>query len=312
MKRSSALILLLTMLLSLSACGGDVESPAAAATNTAEPTSTQEPAPTDTPEPTPTLIPTDTVAPPTATATATPEPTTPPEPATSDLIDEQEAILILAPSNISRVTSPVTVRGEADPTFEQTLAVRIVTIDGEELLTQPAMIAADLGERGSFEIELPFQTEGSFSIDEETRAWIQVFATSARDGGITHLSSVAVTLLPEGPADIAEATPQPERIVIDTPSTGETVQGGALQVSGRGLASFEQTLIVELLDESGEVMIMEPIIVNAPDLGQPGTFEIELPYSVEDSMPARLQVRDPSPAFGGDVHLSSVEISLEP
>jgi hypothetical protein len=151
-----------------------------------------------------------------------------------------------------------------------------------------------------------------FNVQEEVQAWIQVFASSARDGGITHLSSVAVTLLPEGPTNVMEATPQPERIVIDQPVAGDVVEGGMLAVSGRGLAGFEQTLIAELLDATGEVIAMEPIIVEAPDLGQPGPFETELIYSVDAPMPARLQLRDPSPAFGGDVHLSSVEIRLEP
>lgn len=303
MKRLSVFISLAILLLALPACGGEAEPTAPAATNTITPTATALP-PTATPEPTETTAPTATATPPPPTATATA--TTVPDTAAPPLIDETEAILILTPGNGSRVTSPVIVSGEADPTFEQSLVARLVTIDGEELVMEPGIIAANLGQRGPFEIEVPF------NIQEEVQAWIQVFASSARDGGITHLSSVAVTLQPEGPVEVVEATPQPERIVIDQPAAGDVAEGGTLVVSGRGLAGFEQTLIVELLDASGEVIAMEPIIVNAPDLGQPGTFETELTYSVDAPMPARLQLRDPSPAFGGDVHLSSVEIRLQP
>lgn len=255
----------------------------AAATETAPPT---EPPASETPSPT-------------ETATVVVEPGAPGE------IDEEEAILILAPGVNSRVTSPVRVAGEADPTFEQSLAVRIVTIDGETLVTEPAMIAAELGERG------PFETEVAFEVAEDTQAWIQVFATSARDGGVTHLSSVGLVLAADGEADIVEATPQPERIVIDSPEAGETISGGSLTVSGRGLASFEQTLIVELLDEEGRLITSTPLIVDAPDLGQPGTFEATLTYELSGSMPARVVVTDPSPAFGGEVHVSSVEVVLE-
>lgn len=303
MKQPPILILFLILLLALSACGGEAEPIALPATDTVTPTTTALP-PTATPEPTGTTAPTDTATapPPTLTATAT----TAPDAAAPPLIDEGEAILILTPGNGSRVTSPIVVSGEADPTFEQSLAARLVTIDGEELVLEPGIIAANLGQRGPFEIEVPF------NVREEVRAWIQVFASSARDGGITHLSSVAVTLLPEGAANDMEATPQPERIVIDQPIAGDVVEGGTLPVSGRALAGFEQTLIAELLDASGAVIAMEPIIVDAPDLGQPGTFETELTYSIDAPMPARLQLRDPSPAFGGDVHLSSVEIRLEP
>lgn len=304
MKQFSVISLLAVLLLVLPACGGEAEPTAPAATDTVAPTATDDTRPTETPEPTETTAATATATslPPTATATAT----TVPDAAAPPLIDVEEAILILTPGNGSRVSSPVVVSGEADPTFEQSLAARLVTIDGEELVMEPGIIAANLGQRGPFEIEVPF------NVQEEVQAWIQVFASSARDGGITHLSSVAVTLLPEGPSEVVEATPQPERIVIDQPAAGDVAEGGTLVVSGRGLAGFEQTLIVELLNASGEVIAMDPIIVDAPDLGQPGTFETELTYSIDAPMSARLQLRDPSPAFGGDVHLSSVEIRLEP
>lgn len=326
MRQFPIIVLLLALALLTAACGGAVEAPGVevtetvaptvppvvtdtpSATDTAEPTATAEPI--DTVEPTETAAPTETVAP-TETPTETPQETTesvaPPEGAAD--LDEPEAILIEAPGNTSRVVSPVRVTGEADSTFEQTLVVRIVTIDGDELVEEPAMINAELGERGPFEVEVPFE------VAEEVQAWIQVFSTSARDGGITHLSSVAVTLAPDGEADIAEAsrpTGESERIIIDSPQNGDTIEGGVVTVTGRGLASFEQTLVVELLNEAGEVIMMEPIIVDAPDLGQPGFFEAELTYEVGEETPARVQVRDPSPAFGGDVHLSSVEVFLAP
>lgn len=262
---------------------------------------------------TPTIASTATTAPsatpePAATATAAPaatETTAPVEPGEGEEVEDQEAILILAPGNGSRVTSPVRVAGEADPTFEQSLAVRIVTIDGETLVTAPSMIVAELGERG------PFEAEVAFSVTEETQAWIQVFATSARDGGVTHLSSVGLTLAPDGEADIAEATPHPERIAIESPEAGATVSGGVVEVRGRGLASFEQTLIVELLDEEGRLITSTPLMVQAVDLGEWGTFEATLSYEISGEMPARVVVYDPSPAFGGEVHLASVEVTLE-
>lgn len=308
---TGAVLLSILLLLSV-ACGGQVEAPGPEATATAAPTATASA--TGTPQPTATVAPTE--AAPTATAASPTEP--PPTetvpalgPGTGEgvQLDRPEAILIQAPGVTSRITSPVRVAGEADPAFEQTLVVRIITIDGEQLVEEPAVIVAELGERGPFEVDVPF------AVQEETEAWIQVYSASARDGGVTHLSSVAVTLLPGGEDEIAAATHPTgdfERIIIDSPQNGDALSGGVVTVTGRGLAGFEQTLIVELLDESGQVIAMEPIIVDAPDLGQPGTFTAELAYDVGAETPARIQVRDPSPAFGGDVHLSSVEVTLAP
>ena len=92
----------------------------------------------------------------------------------------------------------------------------------------------------------------------------------------------------------------------------DQLQGGVVHVQGFGLASFEQTLFVEVQDTNGEVVGSSPVIVNAPDLGQPGTFSVDIAYSVSEMGPGRIVVRDVSPAFGGNTHLASVEINLSP
>jgi hypothetical protein len=85
-----------------------------------------------------------------------------------------------------------------------------------------------------------------------------------------------------------------------------------LHVQGIALASFEQTLLIELHDADGNVVASQSVIVNAPDLGEPGPFSADIPYSVSAPGPGRVVVRDLSPAFGGDVHLASVEVDLTP
>lgn len=216
----------------------------------------------------------------------------------------EEEIMIFEPGPGSQVTSPVRVAGLAGPTFEQNLVIRILSSEGDELALQPVTIVADLGERGPFEAEMPFQGEGNI--------FIQVYSTSARDGGITHLSSVVVSAVDSGPAQITNQTPHPERISIFTPVTGDTIQGGEVQVEGFALASFEQNLVIQVLDENGNVIETQPVTVQAPDLGQPGPFSARITYSVAASQPGRIVVRDMSPANGEDVHLSSVEVNLLP
>ena len=251
-----------------------------------------------------------TPTPPTATpdvATPTvdvPTPTvTTPDPGTDER--GEESILILEPGNGSRVVSPVRVAGIADPTFEQSLVARLVLDDGSELALAPAQIEAELGQRGPFVVEVPF------SITGERQAFIQVYASSARDGGTTHLASVGITIADAGAEDVVAVTPHPERIAIFEPQNADTISGGVAHVEGFALASFEQTLVIEVLDADGNVIASEPVIVEAPDLGQPGPFSADVPYRVTETGPGRIVVRDPSPAFGGDSHLASVEVTLE-
>lgn len=266
-----------------------------AATSTPPPVSTATAVPpTATPVP-----PTATAVPPTATAL-------PPTPAPSGEDRPEEAILILEPGPGSRLVSPIHVAGLADPTFEQNLVVRIILDDGTILLTEPTTIQADVGQRG------PFALDVAVTVSGERQAFIQVFATSPRDGSITHLNSVGVTLLASGQATILPVTPYQERIVIEQPVLNAPLSGGMVHVAGWALASFEGTLVVDVLDEAGNVVGSQPLIVQAPDMGQPGPFSADVPYRVAAEGPGTIVVRDPSVVFDGDVHRASVNVILKP
>ena len=216
----------------------------------------------------------------------------------------EEVILILEPGPGSRLISPVWITGVADPVFEQTLGVSIILDDGTVLAI--GSVRMEPGQRGNFTVEIPFDIEG------ERQAFIQVFASSPRDGGITHLNSVGVSLASSGTPDIKSVDPYQERILIMTPLSAEQIQGGVVHVEGFGLASFEQTLLIEVQDAGGTVVGSAPVIVNAPDWGQPGNFRADISYIVSEPGPGRIVVRDVSPAFGGNTHLASVEINLLP
>lgn len=243
-------------------------------------------------------------------ATETTPPAMQPEetqPANEDRYEAvEEAILILKPGTGSRLLSPLRVSGFAAPTFEQHLLVQVLLDDGRQLAAVPTIIQADAGERGPFSVEIPFEIEG------ERQAFILVTSDSPRDGGITHLASVGVTLAAGGAEEIKSVEPHPERIVILQPTLGAVVSGGLARVSGFALASFEQTLVVEVLDETGNVIGSLPVVVEAPEWGQPGPFNAEVAYTLAAPGAGRIVVRDPSVVFEGNVHLASVEVRLEP
>ena len=218
----------------------------------------------------------------------------------------EEAILILEPGPGSRLLSQIHVAGLADPTFEQHLLARVVLDDGTELAAIPTTIQSDVGIRGPFAVDIPFTIVG------ERQAFIQVSTSSPRDGGTTHLASVIVTLADSGIQEMFPVDPHPERIIILAPGAGEEISGGVVQVSGYGLASFEQTLVVDVIDGEGNVVGSQPLIVESPEMGQPGPFSVSVPYTISTPGPGRIVVRDPSVAIPGDVHLTSVDVDLNP
>src|SRR4030042_641901 len=141
----------------------------------------------------------------------------------------QEAILILEPGPGSRVTSPLHVAGIADTTFEQALVVRLVLDDGTLLALEPTTIQTPMGTRGPFEVEVPFELAG------ERSALLQVYSASARDGGLTHLSSVGLLLALGGPSDIRPGRANPEQLQIRRPGLVDRISGGIAHVEGVGL-----------------------------------------------------------------------------
>jgi hypothetical protein len=170
------------------------------------------------------------------------------------------------------------------------------------------MIQAELGQRGPFAADVPFDLTGTSDQAGEVR----VYAASPRDGGITHLASAQVTLAASGESDLRAADTHAERIVITAPSPAGVVAGGTAHVEGIGLASFEQNLVVELYDVEGVLIGSAPTTVAAVDMGVPGPFAVDVAYTLAVSGPGRIVVLDPSPAFGQKLHLASVEVQIEP
>lgn len=232
----------------------------------------------------------------------------------------EEAILILAPGNGSRLAGQVHVEGIADSTFEQTLVIQLVLLPGEGrdsvgeaeqvLAQQPVMIQAELGQRGPFAADVPFVFAGPSDQPGEVR----VYAASPRDGGITHLASVQVKLGSSGEPDLRPAGDRThaERIMITSPDPAGVVRGGTAHAAGIGLASFEGNLVVELYDAEGQLIGSAPTTVSAAQYGVTGPFAVDVPYTLGAAGPGRVVVRDPSPAFGQTLHLASVEVQIEP
>jgi hypothetical protein len=194
----------------------------------------------------------------------------------------------------------------ASTTFEQHLGVRLLLDDGSELARSSTIIQSEMGTSGPFALDLPF------TLGAERPGFLQVFSDSPRDGAITHLASVGLLLATSGLADLRPGVVHPEDIQILQPAPGESVRGGLLHVEGFGRAGFEQTFVIEILDVDGNIVASAPVTVESPDMGVPGPFRADIYYTVTVEGPGRILVRDVSPAFGGDMHVASVEVTIGP
>jgi Immunoglobulin-like domain of bacterial spore germination len=247
-----------------------------------------------------------------ATATMTPAtevvPTLPPEP-TAETPRPEESLIIVSPGPQSQIASPVIITGISDPAFENNLGVQILDQNGGVVGTGYGTIRAELGDRGQFDGVIDFTPPA-----EPQPGTLVVFDASARDGHIITLSSVPVILLPAGSTDVIETGPaagQPEQITIDAPSTGATISGGIAHVRGFSVPFFEQTINVLVLDVNG-VTVGNTTLHIQSEVGQAGTYEGDVSYAVSSAQPGTIQVYATSPRDGSIVHLSSVDVTLEP
>jgi len=233
-----------------------------------------------------------------------PDPTATPAPSVGT---PPEAIAILSPGVGSQVSGPITVSGIADSVFENMLSIRVIDQNGEVIGSGVASIHADLGSRG------PFDGQVSFTPPAQAQPGrILVSDSSARDGHLTHLTSVEVMLLPDGSTvSLKTDTEQPEAIQIQSLAPGASLSRGTLTISGYAAPTFEQTLSVAILDENGQVVGSGPVTIHA-DAGQAGPFDGTVTYTVTHEQPGSVQVYVTSARDGGITHLTSVDVTLQP
>lgn len=269
------------------------------------------------PPPTPTTAPSATPAPilPTSTPTMLPTATSTSQPV---VIEQPEVIDIQYPFTTGKVPpTGFTIQGMADPTFEQNLVIRLVDMDGNEILLQPTTIQADIGMRGLFSQQLEFNEKLS------TNAMLQVFSHSVKDGSLEHLNSRMLTFdaEPDAPKDLF---PQTEKILITDLRVGQVNTRLELQAEGVAVGIFENTLEFKLCGEGGigtsdfvcggadNVITSGVVQVNAPDVGQPGTFSIRAEIPNGKWKTGRLVVYATSVANGEIEHASSAIIKNGP
>lgn len=97
-------------------------------------------------------------------------------------------------------------------------------------------------------------------------------------------------------------------IAIESPLAGQDA-GGALVIRGRvTIAPFENNLVMRVYNENGNELFVSPVMVDAPDMGAPGTFNVTL--DLANFPPGRIFIEfsDLSAADGSILALDSVMV----
>lgn len=218
-----------------------------------------------------------------------------------------EQLVILEPGPGSYVLSPFQMSGWGGPSHNDRVRLRLLGEDGRVLSEGTTHLLVLPGNAGRFYAEVPFEIT---LVAEAGRLEVSIY--SRRDRQLSHLSSVDLTLLSIGNARTYPALHGPEKLAIFSPRKEAVVEGGQVLVQGAGWVDSDVALRVDILDRNGASLGSNQVRIDAPAVGQLGTFEISVRYQVDFPQWARIAVSEPSSSISGIVHYSSIEVWLRP
>ncbi|MEZ0395560.1 MAG: hypothetical protein ABWK53_03895 [Anaerolineales bacterium] len=258
--------------------------------------------------PTPDLVSPEPSSTPTETATATPPPFYPPTATATPLptpAPAEAAIQINIPGPLSKVTSPIYVRGYVIPGYNNRVRVELFGEDGRLLARQVTSVYTSSA-WAYLSVDLRFEIGAAGELGRLS------ISTEDRFGRLQALHSVHVLLLSEGEDQINPPEPPRERCLLSWPLPGGQVSGSILLVEGYFRPLNRQPLVIELVSETGQVIATRLVTVEpAPDDSYV-PFAVDVPYLIEAPLWARLVVRQADDRIPGTMYLYSQEIALYP
>lgn len=232
-----------------------------------------------------------------------PTPTSIP-PSVSVPLDE---LSILSPGPSSMVNSPIQVKGYGGPSLNNRVQVRLIGENGRILSKGYSFLYSYPGLPGLFYIKMPFESQ--FVAE---RAWLEVRSFDDPFGMLRHLMTVEVTILSTGSGRIYPAIHGTEKLTIFQPREEQVVAGGSVLIQGAGWVDLDVPLQIEIVNLVGDVLGSGQVELDAPAVGQLGTFSVEITYQIEYQQWARIGVYELHDGIPGLVHYTSVGVWLGP
>jgi hypothetical protein len=101
-------------------------------------------------------------------------------------------------------------------------------------------------------------------------------------------------------------------ITISSPEPGSDVENACIITGDVTIAPFENNLVYHVYDMHMGELAVGPLMVDAPEMGAPGTFELNLDLSsVNYSGPVFVTLSDLSPADGAILALDSIILNVK-
>ena len=219
----------------------------------------------------------------------------------------QERIKLDAPGPGSQVVSPVRVTGWAGPAFGGKVLVRLLGEQGQEIGRATTYLLAIEGSAGQFVVTVPFSVNGVAEA-----GLVEVSFNNQTSNQVDHIHARPVVFLGVGPAHIFTDPGAPEKLTLFSPREDRRVSGGVADVRGAAWVDEDVPLLIEVLDRSGNVVGSAEATVQAPVLGELGTFQARVEFTIPRAQYGRIAVIERGEHPPAVRHYTSIRVYLEP
>jgi uncharacterized lipoprotein YbaY len=208
--------------------------------------------------------------------------------ATTEAPPVESFITITEPQNFAALdaTQPITVKGIGKGLPDSNVNVQALDASGNVLTQESTMYHAypDGGGEGPWSVQLTFAAEPG------TPGHIRAFSTSPEDGSTIAEDSIEVTY-------IKQPTPQPFITITEPPSGAQLEIVNPITVKGTAAGLPEGNLVVQALDDSGNVLAQQPTTIQSPEAGTGGAgpWSVQLQVATEPGTTGSIRAFSKSP-----------------
>lgn len=213
---------------------------------------------------------------------------------------------IISPGPGSKVISPFILRAAIRPGQNSVVLIELLGEDGRLLMREIR------GYQSPQTDWLSFGSEISYGINEVSEPGRLQISIEDEQGRLQSVSSVDLILGSDGDQDLNLPPDLLEDIVLESPAANRLIQDGNMRVSGLARTRSSLPLRIEIITSDGRIVGTRQVSVTLSDEYSYGTFAIDVPYTINNTQRARVQVWEPGDRIPGIVNLSSVEVLLSP
>ncbi len=214
-------------------------------------------------------------------------------------------IHIIAPGPMSKVVSPVDFIIHIAPEYTGSTRIELVGEDGTSLFVKVFKTYSNLGYFTRIEQKIDFEIRGAAEI-----ARLQV-STYDSVGLMQAFNSVRILLQAVGDNQFTHVDEVRDRVLLRSPSVGDSVKGGFLNVQGDYRPVDSLPVIFDLIGLDG-TLLGSRIIQLSPSDGNYQQFNTTIPYEIQKRSQAKLVIRQSDDRIDGLAYLFSRSITLDP